>query len=797
MKKLIILGLILLTGISTLYAFDYTYFPTATTDDFLATKVNPAALAFGNASGVGYVHSFQDKMMQKNWALFLNLHELGYCYEKMDSTEQHTLSEGMKLAKNFYFGTDYVWKPAGFWKGDWGLYILARPWDFLSVSGSWRNISRDNESYTIGTGLRPIRVKGRFCYKITLTCDVTYTDSKWRKPIAGVQSQFLDGVHLNGFYDFENEGISVGVGFDIAHFKTGAQYTDKSKSGIVYGNVSDKRYHSFLIHDKQNKFYNYKLSGPIYDVKPAQRFGPFEIVTSVGSTMEEVIEKIETLKYDDRIEGIVFQSGNIYAGLAKFQELQAAFIDFKSTGKKIIFYYDYIMNSNYVFSASVADKIYLNPGGFLDLRGLSVSAPYLKDLLDTLGIDVISFRSHDYKNAANMFTETHMTEAEREMYEDFLSDIYDQMVLMIAEGRGMSDEQVRTAIDNGPYLIAQRALDAGLVDGLIYRDQLKDALKDLYGDVSITGIYRIPENRLDWSDDPASKIAVIYATGNIHSGKNEPGKSIGDETYMKAIEQAREDPCIMGIILRIDSGGGSSLASENIYREVVLCKEGEFSKPVVSSFSGVAASGGYYIACPSDKIFAEPTTITGSIGVIGAVPNLTRLYKKIHINWDVVKEGRNADFASTSRPMNDEEKKMIMEMIEVEYKDFVGKVAQCRGMTFEQVDEIAKGRVWAGTSGLQNGLVDAFGGMKEAVEEVKKLAGIKNDVELVAYPQRKSAFSLSLDMNTPGVNMNDLPVEVQMLIEKIQESTFYDKEHILLLMPYVLPDILEQHSFQR
>jgi len=791
MKKLFILSVILLVSISAVYAFDYTYFPTATTDDFLATKVNPAALGFGNASGVGYLRSFQDKHMQKNWALFLNLKDLGYCYEKLDSTELHTLSDGSKLAKNIYFGTDYVWKPAGFWKGDWGLYFLTRPWDFLSIAGSWRNISKKNESYTMGFGLRPIRVKGRFCYKISLTCDATYSNKEWRKPIVGLQTQFLNGVHLNGYYDFEDEGISVGVGFDISNFKTGAQYSDKSKSGLVYGNISGKRFQSFLTHDKQNKFYNYKLSGAVYDIQPTQKFGPIEIVTSSGNTMSEIIEKVKTLKNDDRISGIVFQAGNLSVGLAKFQELQDAFLDFKSTGKKIIFYYDYISNSNYVFASSVADKIYLNPGGILDLRGISASIPYIKGLLDTLGIEVIRFQSHAYKNAANMFTETHMTEAEREMYEDFLSELYAQIVLMISEGRNMTDEQVRTAIDNGPYLLAERALEAGLVDGLIYRDQLEDTLKTLYDDVQITNKYKIPENRVDWSDDPTAKIAVIYAVGYIHSGESVPGKSIGDKTYMEAIEQARKDPSIKGIILRIDSGGGSSLASENIYREVVLCKKGENAKPVVSSFSGVAASGGYYIACPSDKIFAEPTSVTGSIGVIAAVPNLTKLFDKIHVNWDNVKKGRNADFASMNRPMNDEEKKMIAESVSEEYKDFVGKVAKSRGMTYEEVDAVAKGRVWTGTRGLEFGLVDAYGGMKEAIDEIKKLANIQKEVELVAYPKKESAFTIKLSMDAPGIKLNDLPKEIRILIEKIQESTFYNEERILYLMPYIMPEILE------
>ncbi len=654
MKKITLFCIILTLTTAMGFAADYSSFPTATTDDFLATKVNPAALGFGNASGFGYVRGYADKQFKKDWALFLNFKRLGYCYEKTDSTEFHTLSDGTELAKNIYLGTDYAWKPAGFNKGNWGLYLLSRPWDFLSISGSWRNVSKQNESYTIGLGLRPIRVKGRFCHKITLTGDITYENDSWQKPKLGLQTEFLDGLNINGYYDMETKGFTLGLSFDISHFKTGLQFNNKTEHGLVYGNISAKVIKSFLIKEKQNKFYDYPLNGIIYDVRPTRSFGPFEIVSADGQTMQEIIDKIEHLKNDDRIKGIVFQSGNMIASLAKFQELQDAFIDFRSSGKYIVFYYDYILNSNYVFASSVADKIYLNPGGALDLHGISVSIPYVKGLLDTLGIDVYNFQSQKSQEFANMFSETGMTDAEREMYERFLDDLYRQMVDMIAQGRNMTRDQVNYAINNGPYLIADQALDAGLVDGLLYKDQLEDTLKDLYSDASITKTYKVNYVRQDWSDEPKKKIAVIYAVGNIHSGRSLPGQSIGDETYVEALQNARKDENIKGIILRVDSGGGSSLASENIYREVTLCKKGKNKKPVISSFSGVAASGGYYIACPSDKIFAEPSSVTGSIGVVAAIPNLTGLFKKIHVNWDGVKKGEHADFGSLYRPLTDQ-----------------------------------------------------------------------------------------------------------------------------------------------
>lgn len=791
MKKIGLISVLICLVVSISYTADYSNFPAATTDDFLATKVNPAALGFGNASGIGYVHGYSDLQMKKDWALFLNFERFGYCYEKVDSTELHTLSDGIELSKNFYFGTDYAWKPAGFSKGNWGLYLLTRPWDFLSVAGSWRNISKSNENYSVGFGFRPIRVKGNFCYKITLTCDITYDNEKWQKPKLGLQTQFLDGIHINGYYNMEDKGFTLGLDFDISHFKSGGQFNNKSESGLIYGNISKKRFDSFIIKEKRNKFYDYNLSGIVYDVRPTRAFGPFEIVSAEGHTMQEIVEKIEHLKQDERIKGIVFQSGNMVAGLAKFQELQDAFLDFKSSGKYIVFFYDYILNSNYVFASSVADKIYLNPGGMLDLHGISISVPYVKALLDTLGIEVYNFQSHDYKNAANMFSETGMTKAEREMYERFLDELYSQMVIMIAQGRNMTEEQVKMAIDKGPYLVAEEAVDAGLVDGLIYKDQLEDTLKDLYGEVSITKQYRINSVRYDWSDDPKKKIAVIYAIGNIHSGKSLPGQSIGDQTYMEALKNARENGSIKGIILRIDSGGGSALASENIYREVMLCKEGENQKPVISSFSGVAASGGYYIACASDKIFAEPSSVTGSIGVLAAIPNLTGLFSKIHINWDNVKKGKNADFGALYRPLTDQEKEIIEQSIQAEYKSFVNDVAKGRKMSFDEVHKIAMGQVWTGSKALELGLIDAYGGMKEAIEEIKKSASIEDEVELVTYPQKKSAFKIEIGSSLMGLKAEKYPAEIQHILDKIKESTFYNDEKILLLMPYILPEIVQ------
>jgi len=787
MKKIIALFLILIPFSLLANSIDYSAFSVATTDNFLATKVNPAALGFGNAGGIGYVQYFEEEKFQKNYSLFFNLKHLGYCFENIqDNLSIHTLANGFNCGiKNMYLGWDYTWNNSKFKKGDWRLSLLYRPFDFLSFGAVGSKLTNDNRNGKIGFALRPISIKDKFWDRLTFNCDFQYANKEWRKPVLGIETEFINGVQLGGSYNIDEETFSANFSINLSKIKIGTNFTHNDNNhGLCYANISKKNFRTLLKKKPLNKFYDYKLKGLILEQKPKQKIGPFQIVTTKGHTISEILKTIKELKENDEIKGIVFKSGNIGASIAKYEEIRDALLDFKSAGKTIVYYFDDIGNMNYALASAVGDKIYLNPSGGVDLSGFSISMSYLKELLDTLGIQVINFRSHQYKTAGNMLSESEMTEAEKEMLTYYLDGIYEEMVSMIAEGRGMSEEKVKELIDDGPYFIAKGALTAGLIDGIIYEDELEDKIKDKFDNAKIVKKYKRDMFRYDWSDEYKPKIAVIYATGNIHTGKGQPGKSIGSETMAKAIKSARENISIKGIVFRIDSGGGSALASDIICREISLCKEGKYAKPVVVSMSGVAGSGGYYIACKADKIVAEPSTVTGSIGVIGMAINLERLYEKIHVNIETVKRGKHADIGATSRKMTVEETEMINNAIESCYWDFVDKVSDGRGMTREEIHKIAQGRIWTGRQAKDRGLVDELGGMDKAIDMLKKLAKSDKDVEVVLYPKAKPGFTISFDADLPGMKTEVLPEEIKNTIEIIEDLGFYADEKILYLMSY-------------
>ncbi|MBC8527164.1 MAG: signal peptide peptidase SppA [Candidatus Cloacimonetes bacterium] len=790
MKRIIALLLILIPLNLFANNIDYSSFSVATTDDFLATKVNPAAIGFGNAGGLGYLQYFSEEKFLKKHALFINLDKLGYCFENLqDTVNIHTLSNGFNYGiKNMYLGWDYTWKNSKWQDGKWRFSMLIRPWDFFSFGAVGQDITSNKISARIGLALRPISFKNIFWDRLTLTCDMEYEKDKWFKPIVGIETEFVDGIQVGGSFNFDNETYTADISINFSHFKFGTSYSENKNHGLCYVNISKRSFKSFLETKEEDKFYDYRLQGHILDQKPIQKLGPFRIITTKGHTISEILKTIKELKEDAEIKGIVFKSGNIATSIAKYEEIRDALLDFKTTGKKIVYYFENIGNMNYAMAASVGDKIYLNPSGWIGLSGLSISMPYIKELLDTLGIQVINFRSHDYKTAGNILSENEMTESEKKMLIFFLDGIYEEMVSMIARGRGINKERVKGLIDEGPYFIAKDALNAGLIDGIIYEDELEDKIKDEFDNVRIVKKYKKNIFRYDWSDDYKAKIAMIYATGFIHSGKGQPGKSIGSETMAKAIKSARENKSIKGIIFRIDSGGGSALASDIICREISLCKEGKNAKHVVVSMSGVAGSGGYYIACKADKILAEPSTVTGSIGVIGIAFNLEKLYEKIHVNIGLVKKGKHADIGSTSREMTEEEKEMIKNAINNCYWDFVDNVAEGRRMTREEVNVVGKGRIWTGKQAKERGLVDELGGMNKAIDILKNLANIDKDVEVVVYPQAKPSFTISLDSDMSGMKTDALPEEIRNIVEIIKDANFYIDEKILYLMPYKFPE---------
>ena len=788
MKRLFLFMTILL-----IYSSGFAYTSIAATDNFMAAKVNPAALSVGNAGGVTYLQNYDEDGLFEDWySIMINTDKFAYILDQMGNNNYHKIalsSNNPMFAPNLYSGTAWDWKNKHFKKGHLSQSFLYRPANFLSLATVINNLfEKNNVNFNLGAAVRPIMFSESFLNRITFSADTNYDydDSDWKKPVVGIQTELVDGIQLGGAYDMESETFNANFGITFENLGIGSLIdADKDKEfthGKYYINISENTYRSFIGKEKKY-FVDYELKGKILEKRQGSKFGPITVYMGKEKTLSQIIEDIQKYKEDDNVTGLVFKSGNISASFAKIAELKNALLDFKTSGKYIVFYYEMITGANYTLAASVADEIYLNPLGMIDLKGLSISAPYIKNLLDTLGVDVVNFRSHDYKTAGNILSEEHMTEAERETYEYLLEGIYEEMTTMIVQGRGDKlAKPIDEIIDNGPYWKAEESKDIGLVDKIIFEDELEKAVKEKYAAKKIVDKYEKEAITYDWHKDLKDKVALIYAIGNIHSGKGISGKSIGSETTAELIKKAREDKRIKGIIIRVDSGGGSALASDIIAREVELCKSGKNKKPVIISMSGVAGSGGYYIATLADEIIAQPATITGSIGVVGIFPCLERLYSKILINWDTVKKGEHANFGKTNRRMTEDEKQLVRDGIIHFYDRFISTVARGRDMDEDDVHKIAQGRVWTGKQAFERGLIDALGGMDVAVSEMKKLANLEREVELIEFEQDKSSLTLNLGMAMKSTSPH-IPEGLRSVYELGEKLLQFEDENILMILP--------------
>ncbi len=467
----------------------------------------------------------------------------------------------------------------------------------------------------------------------------------------------------------------------------------------------------------------------------------FDLINMEGSNptgLNDILKSIRHAANDEKILGIymnVSVSPNSYGTL---EEIREALIEFKKS-KKFIIAYGEVMEEHSYYLASVADKIYLNPIGDILFDGFSYTQMYLKGMLDKLGVQAQLIRHGKFKAAGEPFITDKMSDENREQIRSFTGSLFNHFITKVAEARKKPVEQVKEIAEK---LLVQSAADAkqyGLVDDLKYEDEVDEELKKLTKsekDISFVTLDKYRKTAREGKITAKDKIAVIYANGDIMSGEGDE-QQVGSDRMAEAIRKARKDSSIKVIVLRVNSPGGSVIASEVIWREVVLAKK---SKPVIVSFGAVAASGGYYIAAPADVIVAEPNTITGSIGVFGLLFNAEKLIKdKLGINVEKVKFGEYADLGSPDRPLNAAEIAIIQKMIDRTYTDFIKKVADGRKLTVEQVDAIAEGRVWSGTEAKNIGLVDELGGLQKAIEIAVKKANL-TDYRIVNLPEQKDPF---------------------------------------------------------
>lgn len=783
-------------GIIKLENFDL---PSATTDDLFSPLINPSLLGAGRAGGMGWVHFKQELDWQDHYYFISNMDGLSYVYEHNDGVDHHTFATGGEFfAKhvfpNLYAGTSYGWENSHAGKGSFRSALTYRPHDGASLAFRWDNPYKEAPAYHAGLGVRPLAFfNPENDYRLELTADVDYRkdiagDYAFEKPVLGISTELLDGVRIGGSYNLETEApyLNFSLRSRSNSIGTSMRFEEGNNYGVGYIHLGESNFKPFLgLHGKN--WYEMKLNGSVVAYKASKyKIGPIRIFDGKTKSIDQIIEDLQVAAKDPRVNGILLSNPSFSASFGLQQELVNAFKEFKSTGKKVAFYFDNITNGGYIFASGVADKIYLNPQGSLDLKGISIQSPYLKELLNTAGIEVLNFRSHPFKTAGNQFSESSMTPAEREMWESLLGSIYDQVLAQITAGRGdRLSAPIAGLIDNGPYYIADDALKAGLVDGLLYEDQLADQLKT---DFAFNGRVSSPTKYADysWSTPKESQIAVIYAQGNIVMGKGEAGQKIAHDTTVKMIRAARKNPAFKGIILRVDSGGGSAQASDIILREMTLAQT-ENKKPVVVSMAGVAGSGGYYISCNADKIIADPATLTGSIGVIGLAFNARDAFKKVKVNWSTVKKGNRSDFGSMSRAWTEDEKQIMTHLIETSYDDFVGKVDRGRKtMDIEQVRANAQGRVWTGEQALKIGLVDDLGGMDKALEHMRNLTGITGAIRLVDATSDNKGITMTMDSNPlsaflPLDEISDLTEDYRQLYEMWDD---FHTENTLMFSPY-------------
>ena len=471
-----------------------------------------------------------------------------------------------------------------------------------------------------------------------------------------------------------------------------------------------------------------------------------EINSSVSEiALDDIMASIDKATDNDNIKGIYLHIGDFSASVASLQEIYKGLEKFKKTGRFIVAYADSYGNGTYYLS-SIADKVYMNPSGTLALTGINISTVFFKDLLSKIGVEMQIFKVGTFKSAVEPFTQTSMSEANRLQLTTFINSIWTEITKTIARNRGITESEVNLYADSGLFLDdAQTAVQHKLIDSLVYSSDMKEIIekrvdKD-YNALTINDMKFVARNK----DYSKNRIAIVYAVGEIDgSNKND---DIDSEDISEDLLDIADNDKIKAVVLRINSPGGSAYGSEQIWQAVSVVKS---KKPIVVSMGDYAASGGYYIACNTDRIFAQPTTLTGSIGIFGIFPNIGGLTDKLGIKFDNVKTNKYSDFGATYRPMNTEERVILQRYINNGYELFTKRCAEGRDMNIDSLKAIAEGRIYSGTDAMRLGLVDEMGGLEEAIAFAAKKANI-SDYTLKYYPSVKSLIEQISDIFSTSV----------------------------------------------
>ncbi|KGN78644.1 hypothetical protein HW49_08320 [Porphyromonadaceae bacterium COT-184 OH4590] len=496
--------------------------------------------------------------------------------------------------------------------------------------------------------------------------------------------------------------------------------------------------------------------------------------------LDKIMEGIDKAATNDKIKGIYIKVDNFSASFASLQEIYGGLKKFKETGKFIVVYSDYYGNGSYYLS-SIADKVYMNPQGTLALTGINISSMFFKGLLDKVGIEMQIFKVGTFKSAVEPFTQTSMSEANRLQLNTYINSIWSEVIDIVAKNRGITSDDINQYANSGGFLgEAQATVNQKFIDSLVYQSDMKTVLESLAGEGYNT--LELKDMSLVTKTEKRSKnrIAVVYAIGGIDDGSK---SGIDSEKISKELLKLADDDKIKAVVLRVNSPGGSAFGSEQIWHSVGVVKA---KKPLVVSMGDYAASGGYYISCQADRIFAQPTTLTGSIGIFGIFPNTKGLVDKIGLKFDNVKTNKFSNFGDMYRPMTDEEKAILQKYIEQGYNLFTKRCADGRGLSQDSIKAIAEGRIYSGIDALSLGLVDELGGLNEAIAFAAQKANL-DSYSIKQYPATKTmmeqlteAFSGSVQERFIKLQLGE-NYQIFEAIKKAQQTSY-----IQALMPYTI-----------
>lgn len=554
--------------------------------------------------------------------------------------------------------------------------------------------------------------------------------------------------------------------------------------GIVSALVASQ---SKTVEIKPNSILYLKLDQEIVDRKPSL---PFDIGTLSKTSklgLNTLLADIKKAEKDDNIKGIHMDLSVVRAGIGTIEEIRNALLDFKESGKFVTVYSEMLSQGGY-YLATAADEIYINPVGMMEWVGLRAQSPFFKHALKKLDVEATIIRHGKFKSAGEPFFKDKYSDENRAQLNKVITAYWEHILANIEEQRSIESSKLNEIAEKLLLKDTKSAYQFGMVDSLLYKDQVIDILKEKTGIsldkdlrmVSLSEYTNVPKQK-EYKGLAKDKIAVVYASGEIRSGKGDE-QTIGSDKFAKAIRKARRDSAVKAIVVRVNSPGGSALASDVIWRELYLAKQ---VKPVVVSMGDVAASGGYYIACMADSIIAQPTTLTGSIGVFGMHMNMKGLFSKYGITFDVEKTNEYADFLSGLRSASPYELSFWQSMVDSIYTTFVRRVDDGRALSYDEIDAIGQGRIWSGIDALEIGLIDKFGGLNDAIEIAKNMAGLDEKYRIVELPKLEDPFEKIIKELTQNASLRSLERKLGIHGDYINSlRLLYENQGILARMPY-------------